>query len=200
MEPIFNTINLILGRRGTGKTVYVTGHPEVDQESLFDIYLEKEMKVLLLDTFAHPAYKDVKIISPEQITTRWKRGVYRCIAPPHQMEKVLERVYGEFWNGALINEDLYKTQKKKLTPNMANILGDTKNRNVDWFGMYHTWKFVPLDLYRYVDYIELFKTKSAPGNREEEELADNFDKVMEAYNRVKANESRFYHESVNVEQ
>jgi hypothetical protein len=198
--PVFNTVNLLLGRRGTGKTVFVTGEDGIVQDNLIDIYVQKEMKVLILDTYDHPSYQQVKRILPEQINDSWKKGVYRCFVRPAEMEDLLSVVYDNFWNGALILEDAFKHQKKNLSDNCANMVGDSKNRNVDMYFMYHTWSFVPLDLYRYLDFIELFKTKTPPGKREENELADNYEDVLAAYERVRNHESRFYHETINVEQ
>ena len=197
---IYNTINLLLGARGTGKTVFVTGDKKVNEECLLDIYTEKSMKVLILDTYDHPSYSKIKRIEPNQINSTWKKGVYRCWALPDDFEELLKIVYESFWNGALIIEDAYKTQRGKLTKNMSRLIGDSKNRNIDIYLMYHSWKYVPKDLYTYLDYIELWKTKGVLTKREEDELADNYEAVEQAFKIVKKNSNDFYHQTVNVQQ
>lgn len=200
MGKIYNTINLLLGARGTGKTVFVTGDKEIKQECLIDIYINKGMKVLILDTYDHPSYAGIKIIKPEQINNNWKRGVYRCFCLPDDFEELLGIVYNNFWNGAIIIEDAYKTQRGKTTRNLSRLIGDSKNKNIDIYLMFHTWKYVPKDLYTYLDYIELWKTKGMLTSREENELADNYPAVEFAYNQVQKNPNPYYHQTINVQQ
>lgn len=199
-KPPINTVNLLIGARNTGKTVFVTGDEELQITGIIEDYIEKGMKVLIIDTYDHPSYRAIPIIQIHQINLSWKKGVYRCFVAKHEMEQLLNLVYKEFWNGVLIFEDAYKHQKGKLTQACASLIGDSKNRNVDIFFMYHTWKFVPKDLYIYLNYIEVFKTKTGPSDREEDELGDCFNEVENAYIQVKNNPNQYHHQSVYCEQ
>jgi len=198
---VFNTVNLIIGGRGTGKTVYVVGDPKENLGAVIaPIYLKKEMKVLIIDTFNHPAYNHIKIIQPQQINNHWKKGIYRTYVNMKEMDALLDHVSNNFWNGAIIFEDAYKHQKNKISNACAAMIGDSKNKNVDLHFMFHDWAFVPLDLIRYLDYVEHFKTKTPPGEREAKKFGAKFENVLTAFNHVNQHPSRFYHESANTEQ
>lgn len=197
--PLINTISMLIGARGKGKTPFVIGDEKVPIEGLVETYLDKNMKVLFLDTINHPSYSNFKRIEIDQFA-KWKKGVYRYWCSPFEMEKNLRLITPNLWNTLVVVEDAYKHQKNKLTPSMVNLIGDSKQQNDDMIFMYHTWKFVPLDLYAYLDYMEIFKTNRLPGKREEAELADHFEAVLEVAKRVNAHPDNYYHESIEITQ
>lgn len=198
----FNIVNLILGERKTGKTVFTVGEKEKQLPAqIIPPYVERGLKVLIVDTLDHPSYQHIPVIRQSQINNRWKKGVYRTFVNFTEMNKLMLHLNADnFFNGAIIFEDAYKHQRLKLTPACAALIGDSKQKNVDLHFMYHSWKFVPKDLITYLDYIEYFKVRTAPGDREEDSLGDRFPEVLECHNRVAANPNRFYHESICVEQ
>lgn len=199
-ENLVNTVSMAIGARGTGKTPFVLGDEKVGVDGLVDLYLQKDMKVLFVDTLDHNSYRHIKYIAPENINLNWQSGVYRTWVRPYEMEDLLNVISENCWNTFIVLEDTYKHQKRKLSDACARLIGDSKQQNNDLLFMYHTWKFVPLDLLPYLDYIEIFKTNRLPGKREEEELADHFEKVLEVNQRVNNHSFHYYHESVEVTQ
>lgn len=195
-ELVYNTINMIIGKRGTGKTVYAKGDKSLGVEGLFNIYVQKGMKVLIVDTFDHPSYSEIPIITLDKINWAWKKGVYRYWCRVTDIPKALEHINENFWNGALFLEDAFKHQKEKLDRSMMNLIGDSKQKNVDMFFMYHNWGLAPRDLYRYVDYIEVFKTKDTPEERKRD-LPGCYVDVYKAYQEVMADPSEFAHKTVD---
>jgi hypothetical protein len=49
-----------------------------------------------------------------------------------------------------------------------------------------------------VDKLTLFKMLVPPGDREEDELGDNFGIVMDCYNRVMAHPDPHHHETISI--
>lgn len=194
---VYNTVNMIIGKRGTGKTVFAKGDHALNITGLFDLYLQKNMKVLIIDTFDHPTYRDVKYIPLEKINLKWKKGVYRHYAPLKDIDKVLDHVNQNYWNGALFLEDAVKYLRGRLSDPVLNLIGDSKQKNVDLFFMYHSWALAPKDLYRYLDYIEIFKTKDSPETRKND-LPGCFNEVFETWTNVMKDPSPFKHLTVDT--
>lgn len=192
----FNTVNLILGKRGTGKTTYAIGDPDLNVGGLFNAYLKRDMKVLIVDTFDHPAYRNIPIIPHNKINHDWKKGVYRAIAPVHQMPELLNRVKGEVYNTGCFFEDIGKYMRSKLDDAIMEMIGDSKQKNDDLNFMGHNWALVPKDLYRYVDYIEIFKTKDSPETRKQD-MPGCYEEVFTAWRKVMDNPNPFYHLTVD---
>ena len=202
-ENIDNFIALVLGKRKTGKTKYIIGDEELNIPSLVDIYFNKGMKVCIIDEMYHPDYSEIPVLPKEKIKYLdvQKPVVFRCIGETKSELREIQYLIAQyFWNGLIIFEDAFRYEKKVISEPLAKIIGNSKQKNVDVMIMYHHWKFVPLDLYIYLDIIELFKTKSAPSERELEELIGYEDEVIEAYNKVSKHPSQFYHQTVYVTQ
>lgn len=192
----YNLVNLILGRRGSGKTVYLKGDPNLNIPGLFPIYLNRDEKILIIDTFDHPSYRDVKTITPNNITNDWVKGVYRCFVHIDDIENLLDIVSENFSNGLIVFEDAHKHQYGKLSRSLMRLIGDSKQKNVDMIFMYHNWALVPKDLYRYLDYIEVFKTKDTPESRKND-MPGCYDEVMKQWRSVMQNPNPFYHLTVD---
>ena len=63
------------------------------------------------------------------------------------------------WNCLIVFEDAHKHQYNRIDRSVMRLMGDSKQKNVDIIFMYHNFGLAPKDLYRYLDYIEIFKMK-----------------------------------------
>lgn len=194
---VFNTVNAILGSRGTGKTVYMRGDAQLNVPGLIPKYAKKGMKVLIVDTMDHPAYRDIPIVTPKQMQT-WgpssDKTVRRVFVPVDDIPRLNKVINKYLWNALLVYEDAYKHQSERLDQSIKEIIGDSKQKNIDLVFMYHTWMHAPLDLYRYLDAIEVFKTKDSPEARRSTIMqAGYWPDAIEIYTKVKAHEKRFHH-------
>jgi len=191
-----NLIVLVIGRRKSGKTEFVKGNEGLGLEGFINIAVSQGKKVLAVDTFDHPSYRDLKLIQPLDINLKWKKGVYRTFVNIEEMPDLLKHIRDNFYNGMLILEDAGKHQGQKLSKPLKALIGDSKQKNVDIVFMFHEWSFVPLDLLRYVDLIEIFKTNENPEVREGC-FNVPMPEVLAMYERVKAHPSPYYHETLD---
>lgn len=179
-----NTVSLILGMRDSGKTAYLKGEEKHNIPGLIPLYLKKGMKVLIVDTVDHESYQDVPVIQPEKLIG-WKQGVYRVFVRHTEMKDLIAHMneIDSLYNTFLVFEDAYKHQKEELDDNLMNLISDSKGKNIDILFMFHCWELVPLDLYRYLDCIEVFKTLDHPETRKKNMRA-YYTKALEVYNEV----------------
>jgi hypothetical protein len=185
MQDRQNKINMILGRRGSGKTDYLRGNPKHQLPGFFNLYLNRGIKVLIVDTFDHPSYSDVPIIARKDFG-KFKKGVARIIINRKDIGKLAEFLnnHDNTYNTLIVFEDAVKHTDTRIDPNLMQLLIDTKQKNIDVIFMYHSWAQAPLDLYRVVNYIQLFKTKDHPQTRQSA-MPDYYDVALKIYNRVK---------------
>lgn len=203
MDSTDNYIALVLGKRKTGKSVFVLGDESLDITGIIDIYFNKGMKVCIVDEIYHPSYIDVPLLDKENIKHLdvLKPCVFRCVAQTKPEMRELQLILAKyFWNGIIIFEDAFRYEKKSISEPLIKIIGNCKQQNVDVMLMYHHWKFVPLDLYIYLDLIELYKTKTPPSERELSELVGFEEEVMEAWKEVNNHPSLYYHKTICVTQ
>ncbi|MES2134493.1 MAG: hypothetical protein V4506_19255 [Bacteroidota bacterium] len=202
-DPLPNTVNLILGRKHCGKTPYIVGDTKHNITGIIPSYVIKGMKVLIVDEVYHPSYSHIPVITRDQVAN-WKvnaGGVYRCVEPDEEGMIELKRIIKKhFWNGAVVFEDAFRHESGQLSKLMRGIVGNNKNFNVDVFFMYHAWPHVPNKLLGYLDYIEMYKTKTEPGPREAKEFADEFEQVLKTDQEVRNNPDPHFHKSVCVTQ
>lgn len=197
MEPRFNKVVGIFGRRGSGKTDYLKGNPVHNIPGLMNKYPARDMKVLIVDTIDHPSYREIPRITPEKLPY-WKRGIYRLYDKKTVMPEMIEAISNHVWNTLIVFEDAYKHQKKTLDSNVVDLILDSKQKNLDIIFMYHAWILAPNDLYRLLDSIEVFKTKDTPEARKEQ-MAGYYEDAIQVHNEVMKHESSFYHKSLNTE-
>lgn len=198
-EPIFNTVSGIFGMRGTGKTLYLKGSEEFNLPGFFQSYIDKKMKVLIIDTIDHNSYRDIPVIQLEQLKI-WKQGVYRIWQRPDDMPEFTNylNTLDSIYNSLIVYEDAYKHQARELDKPVKNLIIDSKQKNIDIIFMYHSWGMAPQDLFRMIDLIEVFKTKDHPKCRKDN-MPGYYDTAVEVYNDVMANKSRFYHKLINTD-
>lgn len=196
VQPRQNMIILAVGDRGSGKTPYIIGDEQYQVTGMIDAgkYLERGMKVLIVDTFDHPKYRraGIKQIQPEQIKV-WKKGVYRMFGS--DFDAMFESINTSLYNALLVYEDAYKYVPQKLPKPFVSFLIDTKQKNVDIIFLYHAWGFIPKDLFRLVDAFEIFKSEEHPLVRKTE-LSGCYERVVKVYERVMKHPSKYYHESL----
>jgi hypothetical protein len=196
----FNNISMILGRRGSGKTEYVKGNPKLGLEGFIKMYLERDMKVLIIDTFDHPSWRDIPVMTLEDLP-RWKKGVYRIWVPISEIP-LLNKLLNDLpnlWNTCLIYEDAYKHTSETIDDYLSALMGDSKQKNIDIIFMYWSWMQAPAALYRMIDLIEAFKTKDSPeARRKALEQGGYYDVAMAVFERVRKHPSPFYHELIDT--
>lgn len=192
-----NIVGAIFGMRGTGKTEYLKGNESLKLPGLIKSYIKKGMKVLIVDTFDHPSYRDIPIIKEEQFTV-WKRGCYRIYVNVDKMPELCTAIAEHLWNCLVVFEDSHKHQFRTIDRSIMRLIGDSKQKNIDILFMYHNWGLAPKDLYRYLDFIEVFKTKDHPAVRKDD-MPGYYEQAEQVYNEVKAHNSRYYHKFLNTE-
>lgn len=195
-QPVINSVSALFGGRGVGKTPYILGDKSLGIKGLANIYLSKGMRVLIVDTYDHPSYKSIPAIKPKDLL-KWntKKGIYRIFVRPDEMPELNKIINETVYNTFLVYEDAYKHQSEELDWSIMRLIGDCKGKNVDILFMYHCWELAPKDLYRYLDYIEVFKTKDSPEDRKKS-IKGYFKEAMQAYNEVMAHPSRYYHKTL----
>lgn len=196
----FNQVGIIIGMRGTGKSLFVLGSRYISKaedkalgiKGVLDIYLKKNMKVLIIDTLDHPAYRAIPVINQENFT-KWTSGIVRTFLEPDDIMKVINIINTtpSMNNTLIICEDAGKYTDTRLPRPFKRMIADSKQRNIDIIFMYHCFMDTPTDVFRKgVDYIQLFKTEDNPLVRKNNLRL--FDKVLAAYEEVKKHPSNFF--------
>lgn len=162
-----NTINLVVGRRGAGKTDFCKK----------EIILPTQLpKTLIVDTFDNPVWRTMKIhdrpdlsqvkipiLMPKDILN-WQKGVYRCIT--QRPQEVFEIIARDLWNCNLLIEDASRFLRGKVSEEVSEFLFNSKQRNIDITLAYHSLRQVPPEVVDSLDYITLFKTADGKLNPE----------------------------------
>lgn len=203
----FNKVTAIIGGRGSGKTLFTMGSNYISKAEdqalklpgLFDLYLGvKKTKVLIIDTFDHPAYRNIPVMPMDKLE-QWKSGIFRILIQPDDISKlcrVLNKL-DSIWNTAIFFEDAYKHTYKTVSKPLSQLCGDSKQKNIDIFFMYWAYGMAPPDLYRLLDYIECFKTNDSPQCRKDY-MPAYFNKAMAIYNEVTSNKFQFAHKTIDT--
>lgn len=197
-ELNFNSVSAIFGKRGTGKTEYLKGNSDFNLPGFLNLYLQqKKMKVLIVDTFDHPSYRDIPSIAPENFS-KWKKGAYRIFVRVDEMPDLCNQISEDVWNTLIVFEDAHKHQYNRIDKSIMRLIGDSKQKNIDIVFMYHNWALAPKDLYRYLDFIECFKTKDHPSCRKDD-MPGYYDEALKVYEEVKSNPSPFCHKLIRTD-
>lgn len=194
----FNKIVGIFGKRGTGKTAYTVGDKEHNVLGIINFYLKRGVKVLVIDTMDHPKYRHIPFM-PQGKFDKWKSGVYRILIRADDIAKINKMLSDSpaTWNSVLIYEDAKKHTSKSVDKYMLALLGDSKQKNIDIFFMYHNFGECPPDLFRKLDYIECFKTMDSPRCRKDL-MPGYYDEAEKIYTEVKNNPSPFFHKLIDA--
>ena len=181
-----NLVNLFVGGRGTGKSTKL--------RKVVEVFAKKGIKVLIIETFPSPAWKEFPVINAEQLKKikNDSSGTFLVVDEPDKIFAVLNK---KVYNALVICEDATKYIGSKLTPDQKALVVDSKQKNIDLVFVFHAWGGqVPPDLIRLSDTATLFKTN---------EIASKLNKipnpdVIKAHERVVAHESQYYNETVRI--
>src|SRR3954462_15653387 len=150
MADRFNKVFGIFGARGTGKTDYAKGNPKHNLPGLINAYVKSGMKVFVIDTFDHPSWRDLPAIGREDFPN-FKKGACRVITPAADIPRLntyLNTQHKHVRNCLLLYEDARKHTQTRVDKSLIELIGDSKQKNIDIGFMYHAFAFAPLDLYR----------------------------------------------------
>lgn len=176
MEERINYVNLILGRRGSGKTYTM-------KENMEHYAIHRpEMKQLTMDTLDHPAYRHLATITPPLIR-RWlpeARGKYRVYGS--NTAEAFAAIESSVYNAHITFEDASKYIRRQLTDDVRNFIIDSKQKNLDLSFMFHGFGYVPPEMWRIVDTVTIFNTDN-PAKRKEDIMC--YDEVYEAWQEVR---------------
>ena len=160
-ETRTNSVILVVGARGTGKTRLL-------KELM---RLSKKRKKYLIDTadndvwknmgtFDRPANSAIKI-PILQIEDLYKQpeGLHRIITPdPEELYPELQRTTR---NSLIVLEDATRYVESRISKPLKRIVLDTKQKNNDLILVFHALAEVPPKLVRMSDKIVLFKTQES---------------------------------------
>lgn len=195
----FNKVGAILGQRGTGKSLFILGSllsakPEdraLNLKGLIESYKVSSIKkVLIIDTIDHPLYKKIPVL-PQNKFNEWNSGIVRIFLQPELINNLVDLINksNHLNNTFIIFEDATKYTESKLPKVFKRLIADSKQRNIDIIFLYHSWGQTPLDLFRNMDFIQLFKTKDSPKIRENSII--DYSDVEQIFNQIKQSDNNF---------
>lgn len=187
-----NTITIICGARGSGKTPHIVGGDE--EPGMAKIYLDKGMSTLVIDTLQHHKYDHVPVLQPKDYGRLSSHpGVYKTLVKVQDIKKFFSDGHlNHVWNTQIIFEDAYKyirTQSPLSDPLVA-LLGDSKQQNNDLRFMFWCWALIHPDLMRMTNFYTIFKTTDGPEWRKDY-LSGCYAQCLKAHQLVLAGKKRF---------
>jgi ABC-type sugar transport system ATPase subunit len=190
-----NTVNTLIGGRGTGKSTFLMGDPDHNVKGLIPEYIKVKIpKILIVDTFDSHIWRQYPEIKKKDLC-RWKKGVYRLFqSDTVELMDVIEKYV---YNTVVFFEDATKFIDANITEKEKRFILDSKQKNVDLFFIFHSLMDVPKKLVRYQDNVILFKTNEILDNYLSAKYSHNTE-LKEAFERVKAHDNKFYNETINI--
>lgn len=181
MPDRFNSVSCMVGRPGTGKTHLAR---QIEKQ-----YHKKGMRVIVIDDFDHPSWRDLPIVDPSKIKSVKHRS-FRLIDAEIE-ENIFPVLSNNTWNALVIFEDCYKYVGHKFSRPLSRLVIDAKQRNLDFIFMYHYFGWIPLDMARRADAFIMFKTNDTPATRFKDfpALGD----MMKKFNEAQQDPSPFAH-------
>lgn len=189
-----NLICTLVADRGRGKTPFIIGDKEIPVKGICDAYLSNGMKVLILDTIDHPKYRHVPRIELTEVRS-WNKGMYRYWGNRSQMKDMFNVISNSLTNAVVVFEDCHKYIDSPVPDSIIDFLIDTKQKNVDIFFLYHSFGWIPKDLYRVIDVYEIFKSTEHPKVRREQ-LSGCYEKILKAWEEVNNSPDPYIHKTV----
>jgi hypothetical protein len=195
----FNKVGAILGQRGTGKSLFILGSKfsaknedkNLGIKGLIEAYQKSSIKkILIIDTIDHPLYKNIPILPKDKFKI-WNSGIVRIYLQPELINGLVDLINKSTHlnNTFIIFEDATKYTESKLPKVFKRLIADSKQRNIDIIFLYHSWGQTPLDLFRNMDFIQLFKTKDTPKIRENSII--DYNDVLTIFNEIKESDNNF---------
>lgn len=182
MSKRHNYINLIIGRRGCGKTTFFKKILNAEQK-----------KILVVDTFLHPSYNEFQEIKIKDIP-RFKSGKARVVC--NDFEDLFYQINNHCINTHILFEDCTKYIETNVPSELKKFIVDSKQKNLDLSFMYHGFGFVQPTMFRLADTITIFKTNEQI--KRYESKIPNYEVVEQASQLVKINKSPFYFKTVRI--
>jgi hypothetical protein len=189
-----NKIIAIIGTRNTGKTTKMIG----DGERVGLLAKQSMQKILIVDTFAHPAYANVPIIHRDDLP-RWnpkgsEKSYMRIVADdmPDDFTHTFAALVAHCTDTAIVIEDAMKfTATNALKRSLKFLMGDSKQKNNDIYFMYHALAMVPPDIFRLLNFIQLCKTNDTLQDLKRMQKLPNNQEVTAAYTALAANPDQY---------
>ena len=183
-----NKVWTIIMKRGGGKTPFVIGGDW--ERGVAKMWLEKGMSTLIIDTFPHPKYAHVPILHPDHYGKLSSHpNIYRTICSIKNMKKLFKQLKNVY-NTLIVFEDCNKYIDNFFTEDQIELIGDTKQKNVDLMFMHWCWGWASTDLLRFTNYFVVGDTPDSPEVREIY-IKGCYENLMEAHRKVKAGEEPY---------
>jgi 23S rRNA pseudoU1915 N3-methylase RlmH len=176
MSTKINSVNLIIGKRGTGKTYYTQ-----------QVIAAYPNKVLVVDTFEHPAYVHLQTIQVQHLS-RWKKGTKRIIINDENATELYQAI-NQLNYCLIVFEDASKYLSNEMSKEFKKILFDSKQRNNDVALLFHGFAYIHPRLLALCDTLTLFKT--GENIESQKHKVPLYDEVIVAYHKVNNSPNRF---------
>ena len=184
-----NLVNIIVGKRGTGKSHFFL-------KKLLPKYqkMHPRQRILIMDTLDHPAYRDIPRITSGMLA-RWRGGgVYRIFGEDEQV--ILDAIEKHTRNALIVFEDASKYIDANLPDKVNRFVLDSKQKNLDLIFMFHGFSYCPPKLWRIADNVIIFKSDN-PDFRKKEIVA--YEDVKTAWNKVMTDSNRYAQKTVRLQ-
>ena len=182
MSTRTNQVFMLIGKRKTGKTTV--------GRALIDASLHK--KILVVDTFEHPDYKDFETITTDMLP-RWKSGRKRIL---YREDEDLQAINEHVRNTLIVLEDCTKYITGDISKPVKGIIFDSKQKNNDVIMMYHGFSYAPPKLLANVNYITLFKIGENIDNYKSK--IPNYEIIYKAHKAIQASKNPYINKTFLV--
>lgn len=182
MSHRLNKIALIVGGRGTGKTTFVKKVIKVTPQP----------KVLIVDTFEHPAYAEVQTITADMLP-RWQRGVKRIII--RDFDQVITAINNHVYNTLIIFEDCTKYFRTTLPSEVFHIFYDSKQKNNDIILLYHGFRAILPEIMANANTLTLFKIGE---NIKRYQSKMDYEAIEPVYNRIQESKNPYENATILI--
>lgn len=172
-----NQVGIIVGKRGSGKTTFA--RKLMSASSL--------KKKLVVDTFDHESYNDIPDMGIEQLQY-WKGGSYHLWGSDTQ--GILDEINRHVRDTLVLFEDATKYIDTNPQPVVKSICLDSKQKNNDIVFMFHSFADVPPKLFRWMNFITVFKTEENFDNQRSR--LNVYERLLPVVDQVARHESPWY--------
>lgn len=142
---------IICGRKRTGKTTFT-----------LEKLLANRPKVLVVDTYDHPAYRQGFGVLPGDNVGAWKGKKRTFDRPPAE---TLVKIFETCFDGVVLVEDAAKSLTGNVPVALKQGFGDNRNKGIDLILMFHSLDDIPPYICRMFDTLILFATDDDPDAR-----------------------------------
>ena len=187
-EPRPNIAAAIVGFKRTGKSTWLN-----DEAVRFNKRTGK--RVLIIDVNGSPAFRKHQEITYEHFP-RWRRGIKRFYDP--DFERMFDYLIARYtkdnpFNGMIVFEDSWKYIDANPSKHIRTFLTDHRMINADLFFSFHSFKFIPPDFWKMLNYVIVKKTPDLleKNKRKYEARIPNFEEIFRVYMDVKNSKNQY---------